>query len=561
MYIGDGYVASGQVGYTAAMPRWAPGRSGDTPTAMQTLQRLTRWLPVLVGAIVGMIVVLIAAQVVQTRVDDFRLRAFVRDIMGYMNDASLSRRNALFQAPQNAETPCTDADILDLRRVAMRSPYFHDIGRVHNSKLLCSAMLGKIEPAPVLPEPSHETLNGVKLWHTITGVVTPGVQVDATGWGDIVVFSSPVLPPRFATPDPGFASIASTNDKRFQFWRAGMFDDQRRIELGVTSRWFDIGPLRRYSTCSDVVDVCASAVYTSSSVLRNPIGLALAFAIGAALGGAMGMSWRSRKRYRMSVDWVTQHAAENGGINVVYQPLVRLHDRKLVGVEALARLSDSAGQPISPEMFIPIAERQGVIGLVTRQVARRALIDMHGRALADPEFHISINLAAEDIVDKSFHVFLNHIAASLRVPRSQIALEITERSTDSMKRLGDALDRLRVDGYQIHIDDFGTGFSNLAYLSTLHVDTLKIDRMFTQAIGADAVGSAIVDQICKMAALLNVGVIVEGVETRAQADYMLAQCPGAVGQGWLFGKAVPADELPSAEMLIKVMEGDAQPVT
>ncbi|MGR9580624.1 CSS-motif domain-containing protein, partial [Pandoraea sputorum] len=173
-------------------------------------------------------------------------------------------------APQNVEVPCTDADILDLRRVAMRSPYFHDIGRVHDGKLLCSAMLGKIDPAPVLPEPVHETLNGVKLWHTITGVVTPGVQVDATGWGDIVVFSSPVLPPRLATPDPGFASIASTNDKRFQFWRAGMFDDQRKIELGVTSRWFDIGPLRRYSTCSDVVDVCASAVYTSSSVLRNP---------------------------------------------------------------------------------------------------------------------------------------------------------------------------------------------------------------------------------------------------------------------------------------------------
>jgi sensor c-di-GMP phosphodiesterase-like protein len=114
-----------------------------------------------------------------------------------------------------------------------------------------------------------------------------------------------------------------------------------------------------------------------------------------------------------------------------------------------------------------------------------------------------------------------------------------------MTRLRDALDRLRVDGYQIHIDDFGTGFSNLAYLSTLNVDALKIDRMFTQSIGTDTVGSAIVDQICKMAALLKVEVIVEGMETDAQADYMLALYPEAIGQGWLFGKAVPADELPS----------------
>lgn len=531
-----------------------------TPTAMRTLRRLTRWLPVLLGAIAGVIVMLAAAQVVQTRVDDFRLRLFVRDIMGYMNDASISRRNALFQAPQNTDVPCTDDDILGLRRVAMRSPYFHDIGRVHDAKLLCTAMVGRLDKNPTLPPPDHETRNGVKLWHTITGVITPGVQVDAVGWGDIVVFSSPVLPPRLGTPDRGFASIASTDDKRFQFWRAGLFDDQRQVELGVTSRWFDIGPVRHYSTCSNAVDVCASAVYTSSSILHNPIGLAMAFGLGAALGGAVGLSWRSRKRYRMSVDWVTQHAAETGGITVVYQPLVRLRDRKMIGVEALARLNDSAGKPISPEMFIPIAERRGVIGLVTRQVARRALIDMHGRALADPEFHISINLAAEDVVDTTFHTFLNHIAASLRVPRTQIALEITERSTDSMKRLGDALDRLRADGYQIHIDDFGTGFSNLAYLSTLHVDALKIDRMFTQAIGADTVGSAIVDQICKMAALLNVGVIVEGVETRAQALYMLAHCPEAVGQGWLFGKAVPDDELPSPEALMKAMADDAETV-
>ncbi|MEF3064338.1 EAL domain-containing protein [Pandoraea apista] len=512
---------------------------------MQTLRRLTRWLPVLTGAVAGMLVMLLVAQIVQTRVDDFRLRAYVQDIMGFMSDASVSSQDALLSAMYSGAVPCTDADIFALRRVAMRSPYFHDIGRVHGSRLLCTAISGRLEPAPELPPPSHETRSGLKLWHTLTGLVTPGVQVNATGMGDVVVFSPPVLPERLATPPNGFASVASTSDMRFQFWRAGMFEDQQRIELGATSRWLDIGSLRRYSTCSGRVDVCASAVYVSSQILANPLGLALALSIGAAAGVSMGVSWRSRRRYRMSIDWVTQQAAESGGINVVYQPLVRLRDRKMVGVEALARLNDSAGAPISPDMFIPIAERRGVIGLITRQVVRRALIDMHGRAMADPEFHISINLAATDIVDSTFHAYLNHMSSSLWVPRAQIALEITERSTDNMTRLREALDRLRVDGYQIHIDDFGTGFSNLAYLSTLNVDALKIDRMFTQSIGTDTVGSAIVDQICKMAALLKVEVIVEGMETEAQANYMLARYPEAIGQGWLFGKAVPADDLPS----------------
>lgn len=510
---------------------------------MQMLRRLTRWLPVLIGALAGMLVMLLIGQIAQTRIDDFRLRAYVQDIMGFMSDASVSSRNALHDAMYSGAVPCNDADILALRRVAMRSPYFHDIARVHDSQLLCSAVSGRFDPPPVLPPADHETRNGVKLWHTLTGIVTPGVQVNAMGMGDVVVFSPPVLPERLATPEPGFASVASTSDMRFVFWRAGLAEDQQRITLGEASRWLDIGPVRQFSLCSNSVDVCASAVYTSSRIVTNLWGLLLTLAIGAVAGGALGQSWRLRQRYRTSIDWVTQQAAESGGIHLVYQPLVRLRDGKTVGVEALARLNDSAGNPISPDMFIPIAERRGVIGLITRQVARQALIDMHGRALADPEFHISINLAAVDVVDRTFHTFLNHLAASLRVPRAQIALEVTERSTDNMTRLREALDRLRVDGYQIHIDDFGTGFSNLAYLSTLNVDALKIDRMFTQAIGTDTVGSAIVDQICKMAALLNVEVIVEGMERQAQADYMLAICPDAVGQGWLFGKAVPADEL------------------
>ncbi|WP_083254199.1 EAL domain-containing protein [Pandoraea sp. ISTKB] len=510
---------------------------------MQTLRRLTRWLPVLVGALAGMLVMLLMGQVAQTRVDDFRLRNYAQDIMGFMGDASISSRNALQDAMYSGALPCTDADILSLRRVAMRSPYFHDIGRVHNSRLLCSAVAGRLDPAPELPPPSHETRTGVKLWHTLTGIVTPGVQVNAIGMGDVVVFSPPLLPARLGTPAPGFASVASTGDMRFQFWRAGKFEDQQRITLGQTSRWLDIGSLRQYSMCSSSVDVCVSAVYASSRLVANPWGLLFALLTGAVAGGAVGMSWRSRRRYRMSIDWVTQQAAESGGIHLVYQPLVRLRDGKMVGVEALARLNDSAGNPISPDIFIPIAERQGLIGLITRQVARKALIEMHGRVLADPEFHLSINLAATDVVDRTFHTYLNHMAASLRVPRAQIALEVTERSTDSMAKLREALDRLRIDGYQIHIDDFGTGFSNLAYLSTLNVDALKIDRMFTQAIGKDTVGSAIVDQICKMATLLGVDVIVEGLETQAQADYMLAIHPDAIGQGWLFGKAVAADDL------------------
>lgn len=512
---------------------------------MRALRRLTRFLPVVVGALVGMTLMVLIAQVILTRVDNFRVRSYLGDIMGYMTDSTLSRRSTLMETPPHIAAPCSEQDILDMRRVAMRSPYFHDIGRVRDGRLLCSAMVGKLQPTVPFPPPDHRSASGVLLWHAMTGIVTPGVQVDVIGRDDVVVFSSPVLPRRFATPEAGFASTASTHDGEFLFWIAGAGAEREQIRVRDTSAWYDIGTVRRAYTCTEEVDVCASAVYVGSNVFDNAALMAIALVVGGMLGGVAGDAWRLRRRYRLSVDWVTQQAAEAGRIHVMYQPLVRLSDGKMTGVEALARLNDSDGKPIAADMFIPIAERRGVIGLITRQVARRALGELHPRLLADPSFHVSINLATSDFLDEDFHKYLNHLCASLRVPHAQVALEITERSAESVQRLATAIDRLRADGYPIHIDDFGTGFSNLAYLSALHFDAIKIDRMFTQSIGSDTVGNAIIDQICHMASLLAVELIVEGVETEAQARYVRERHPEAIGQGWLFGKPVTAAGLPA----------------
>ena len=117
---------------------------------------------------------------------------------------------------------------------------------------------------------------------------------------------------------------------------------------------------------------------------------------------------------------------------------------------------------------------------------------------------------------------------------------ITERSTAEYQQLAPAAARYRHRGYRIHIDDFGTGYSSLAHLGELPVDAIKIDRLFTRAIGTGAISASIVPQIFTLAGLLGAEVIVEGIETEAQACHLAVEHPDALGQGWFFGRPVPA---------------------
>jgi sensor c-di-GMP phosphodiesterase-like protein len=106
----------------------------------------------------------------------------------------------------------------------------------------------------------------------------------------------------------------------------------------------------------------------------------------------------------------------------------------------------------------------------------------------------------------------------------------------------EAMLRLRQQGHSVHVDDFGTGYSSLSYLHDLSIDTIKIDRSFTQAIGTQAVTIGILPQILAMASVLNLDVIVEGIETAQQASYFAEADSSIRAQGWLFGRPVPVGE-------------------
>ena len=227
---------------------------------------------------------------------------------------------------------------------------------------------------------------------------------------------------------------------------------------------------------------------------------------------------------------------------VAYQPIIDLATRRIAGAEALVRWTDEEGFAVGPDIFIKIAEKHGFVGEITRLVVRHVLRDFAETLRANPEFHLSVNVAAADLSDPKFLPMLDESLHRASVPAESVAIEITESSTALYKVAVETIHQLRRRGHSIHIDDFGTGYSSLSYLHDLSVDAIKIDRSFTQSIGTEAVTVAILPQILAMAQALNLLVIVEGIETEQQAEYFAIHSQPVLAQGWLFGRPVPSEQ-------------------
>jgi c-di-GMP phosphodiesterase len=231
------------------------------------------------------------------------------------------------------------------------------------------------------------------------------------------------------------------------------------------------------------------------------------------------------------------------------QPQLDTRSGQCCGVEILLRWNNPRVGWISPEVFIPVAERENLIAPLTRYVLRETVRQI-GYFPANPQFHISINVAASHFLQGALLRDVNQCWFASRPPQ-QLVLEMTER--DNLQGVDYRLVReLHRKGVRLAIDDFGTGSSALSWLEQLRPDILKIDKSFTNAIGTDAVNSTVTDIIIALGQRLNIELVAEGVETPQQAHY-LRQHGVPVLQGYLYAKPMPLAEFP------RWLAGDAPP--
>ncbi|RRW52270.1 EAL domain-containing protein [Pseudomonas moraviensis] len=256
-------------------------------------------------------------------------------------------------------------------------------------------------------------------------------------------------------------------------------------------------------------------------------------------GAVVGFLTLLLVRQRQSLDAELHGAIRRGELQVLYQPIFDLDSRNCVGAEALLRWRRPDGTLTSPDLFIPMAENTGQIRQMTDFVLQRLLEQLGQLLRANPQLYISVNLAACDVMVPRIGQVMARLLALHRVAARQIAFEVTERGLIDVVVARENLQALRDVGHQVLIDDFGTGYCSLAYLQTLPVDCLKIDKAFIDALGHDAASSGVAPHIIHMAQALDLKVIAEGIELESQAA-LLSSEGVKFGQGWLFAHALSA---------------------
>lgn len=238
-----------------------------------------------------------------------------------------------------------------------------------------------------------------------------------------------------------------------------------------------------------------------------------------------------------------QEAITQEQFELHYQPLLG-RDGSVQGFEALVRWNHPVKGPISPALFIPIAEETGQIIGLSQWVMERAAKDfLKLQPLLPSHCRMAVNLSPMQFHRPSFLSSLRKTLEVTGLPPTALELELTEgilmNDTDAAI---DTLHALRGMGISIAIDDFGTGFSSLSYLRHLPIDKIKIDRSFILNIDESSKDAAVVQGIIALAHHLELNVVAEGVETSSQQHQLLAlNCD--VLQGYLFAKPMPYESL------------------
>ncbi|EOU9529352.1 cyclic di-GMP phosphodiesterase [Cronobacter dublinensis] len=231
---------------------------------------------------------------------------------------------------------------------------------------------------------------------------------------------------------------------------------------------------------------------------------------------------------------------------VVYQPVVNAATRQIRGVEALMRWKHPAAGMIPPDAFISFAEAQGLIVPLTRHLFKLIAQDVpHLQQSLPPGSKLGINIAPGHLHSPEFQADIQKFHASLPPDYFQLVFEITERDMIREKEAIGLFEWLHQQGYEIAVDDFGTGHSALIYLERFTLDYLKIDRGFVNAIGTETITSPVLDAVISLAKRLNMATVAEGVETQEQAKWLSVRGVNFL-QGYYFSRPVRAGELPAS---------------
>ena len=507
------------------------------PGAVQTF----RWIHALTTVLTGVSVFFLYAAIILVLAGQSLLTSQSEKLDVLVSETekiALDGRSVINRLNAQGFDRCTH-ELLDvMRRELFLASHVREIGFVRNNLVLCTTSQGILE-TPIQQAPwDFISKNGFKYWPAVRLVFFGGeIRAPIAEKGQFnVVFDSRSL-----------EQLAITNSRWELVYRDNL--SQTHHTYGDTGLFRDLGekpgeiitPVSTYSeACSDIIPYCASTEIGHWDVIkRNQLLVAFLVLIGLTLGYGSGLVSLLILKKRLSIEQRIIRGLKHNAYFPLYQPIVDLESGKVVGCEVLARFKDAHGA-IYPDEFIPVLAKARLGWSFTQLIMQRTLKDLNPRTGLPDGFKVNFNLFPSDIAQN--RIKDANISLVLAASRFHVAFEITEDEQLDTNAARDCLEWIKQHGFELAVDDFGTGYSNLSKVRDLGCNTLKIDRSFVFDIDSGGLGAALVPLMIRIADELGMEVVAEGVETSAQAT-IVRNMGIRFGQGWAFGKVMPAKEL------------------
>ncbi len=428
------------------------------------------------------------------------------------------------------QTDCSPDALDAMRKVLFSEPLFHDVFVLENKTVVCSALLSRMETTVdigrnLLPSLEQRGLYIVD-WSTFGYQTAFLTRYDNLG----LLIDPQVLNPGGIDGVEIFYTfedrlIAAPGDLETQKgWRTLETDAEREICLKTA-------PLCITPAINDRVLLFGTV---TQRLLRT---LFVFAAAGALIGAGLGAIGYARRR--RSPEQRALRCLQTRDYTFHFQPIVCASSGEMVGAEALFR-PGADSRDLGIPFLIGTAEDKGLSGDIAVQAIQTALHDIIPKLRVD-DFFVSINLTPGDLGDDALLATISSLVESAQVPAQVVHLEITERNEMPSELLQQLVARWRGQGFRIAIDDFGTGYQNLSRLASIRVDEIKIDRVFTNAVGMGSVQEFMLERLLEMVATSDQHIVVEGIETQSQHEFFQGR-PNMRCQGWFYAKPMSAKD-------------------
>lgn len=477
--------------------------------------------------------------------------AYMTVLMTQANRIVASAKEALDKVNRSPYALCSADDKRYMRELLFAAYHVKDIGRLENDTLKCSTLLNEVVSSK--PRSKEDVLlKGGEYVYKDHELITSGGHGPIFGKNSGNLVLSALAFDALHVPQYDFA-VFMTNADHTQF--AKLYSKPYSFPDNIENSFVPTKSMRsvsvtdgvlRQKACDDETGVCIAIATSESWSNQTDDLLPVVFmSLGLLVGGAVAIGWTYYRNRDRSLISLLKKALAANKLTLVYQPVVNLGDEKIIGFEALIRWEITKGDFVPPDLFVARAEAAGIGHKITGYVLDRVVEEMGDLLRQQRSLYINVNITAGDLQTPRFMQTLEARLSDAKIKPQQIGLELTERTAVDFAKASEGIKLLREKGHKVYIDDFGTGYSSLAYLGELQVDAIKIDKAFTRNVGDEAAAVSIVPQIIAMAHQHGLGIVIEGIETEAQARYLRDICSNLFGQGWLFGKPIDAKSVHS----------------